>query len=140
MRLEAIISGLVILSIFIGGFIYIMGDVNTQYGITSYNEDNLSTFQKIDETRNLTYELRDKVQNITTSPSISDKLGAFLGAGIDTAKLALQSYDTTEAMINDASEQIPIEDSSNLIQTGLVILVLIGMIFAILFIILKVRA
>lgn len=137
MKIKGILLGTAFISLFIGVFIILIGAGDKTYGVSDYTQGNLSTFNKINETYDKALASRNEISNSTSNPSITDKIGYFLGAGLDTVELAGSTVDITSSMIEDGSQAIPIEDNG-IVKKTLSAVLMIGFVFAILYAILKV--
>lgn len=139
MKLENFIYSILISGFLIGVITLLIGSLGTTYGV-DVNTSQLNSYQKINDTYNQALKGREKVDNTTRDPSIIDKLGNYVGLGIDAAKIFYSSFDNAEALIIDGSDVIPMEGSSDLLQKTLYSLLIVGFIFAIIYVWTKVKA
>lgn len=137
MKISSMMIGIVIVGLMlvaIGGFIM---SANEKYSF-EYNNSELESFQKVKEIYNNTKAIQAKL-NKTSNPGIVDKLGGFLGAGIDAGKTAMNSYDLAESLIRDGTNALPMSGEKEQLRLAISTILLILVVFAILLFILKVK-
>jgi hypothetical protein len=109
MNYTSLVIGIFIAGLVVGIFGLTIGDTVSSYN-TTYDSTKLDSFNRINETRLRVEQAKNSINDSQNEdPSFVDKIGRFIGRGLDTASILYGSFETTEAMIEDGVETLPIE-------------------------------
>jgi len=125
-----------LIAIVLGLFI---GDASKKYDF-DYNNGTIQKFNQLESVYSTSLGAKDNTINATSNPDFSDgdKPYSWLSNSIDTIRLAISSFDLVGNMVIDSTDQIPQTGSTDAIQTFILLLLITGVVFALIYLVAKV--
>lgn len=105
MKPGTMIVGVILMAFIMTAFAVILADGKAQYGLTSYNESDLETYQTLDELNDIAQEVQNSTEE-DADRSLFDIFGGFLADAKDTGRITLKSFDTFDTMATKGMQQI----------------------------------
>lgn len=122
-KISSFIIALIVVSLILTGFGLFMGDMNTKYARSDYNDTELSSLSKMSEMSSLAQDMRNKT-NVDKDASLFDVIGAYFTSGFSAAKVAVGSVDTFITLGDDIAKKTPIP-YINTVWAAIVLILLI---------------
>jgi hypothetical protein len=107
MKLSTFIISLLVVSLFVTGFVVYFAGLNAQYGAGYDNSTNISDFDQWADLSNLTEDLGDQIQEQPQSTGGFNVIGDFLSYGWNTIKITFSSVNIFYDILNTGFDTIP---------------------------------
>ena len=131
-KFSSLIIGILFIGLIMTLFGIFMSDVAVNYANPEdFNKSttSLNAYNKFVTLHNKTQNIQERTLGIEENPSITDKVGFFIGQGFDTLRIAFQSYDVFDEVANQATEDSSLGSTGSHIKTVLSLIVLISLLF-----------
>lgn len=125
-KLSDFIIGILLIGVIATSFFIFTSNMGNELNVEVNSEDAEFYQNTINKTQNEANKIQDKLQNINVDSSISDRLGAYFGAGYDSLLLVGGSLQIFFDIFNKASASIGLP--------GYVVAGIIGIIVIIIFV------
>ncbi|MFO7968664.1 MAG: hypothetical protein R6U15_00945 [Candidatus Izemoplasmatales bacterium] len=125
--LSSFIISLILISLVVTGFAYLISDFNSGYTTTNYDNSSLTSFNKMDELSNLSKSMKDKTE-LEVDSNIIDIIGSYFTSAYQALRSSLVSIDLFTSMANDVGEE------SGINNIKIIITALISMVFIAIFV------
>ena len=133
-RMQMFIVALLSVSLLVTGSMLFLADSTAQYGITTYDNSSLESYNKLDELTTLSDDFENRTNSISIDTGLLDTIGGFLTQAYSAVRITQQSYDTFVTIGDESIESINLDAAfEGIIKTFIFTVVL----FAVIFIIIK---
>lgn len=131
-RITNLLIGLSIIGFIFSGFVFYMSDSSNNTGLVSFDDTKYNnTYNKLNEINTLSNDIKNE-GNKSVEQSTTDILGSYFKQGYSAFRLTLSSLSLTTTMVNDASNELQIDDGSNnfflMLTTIITIIIVFGVI------------
>lgn len=130
-KISGLIIGIILVGLFAGVFGVWLGQLADNYGLTDYNDTSLNEYNRLDEINNLTFKIKEGVENRTTKTGVTDILGDFFNSGYNTLLITFKSFDIFSSITATAIGDLPLGDTGQMFKIALIAIVLITIVAAI---------
>ena len=113
MKMTTFIIGLLLMSMFAGIFGVVMVTSRTALNPNLFENKSLSSFDKFSELNTTVGQIKSKSEDLSSSGSLIDLVGAFFSDAYATIKIAAKSFDVFRAVAQDTVDAIPVTDGDN---------------------------
>jgi len=106
-QLHKILVGLVLIGLIVAGISIFMSNSVATYGVLDYDEDNLQTFNLVQNISNDVVAFDGNSTSVGTEGS-NDILGSFFSNAYTGATVLKNSISLSQRMVNDAADNLPL--------------------------------
>lgn len=134
-RISTYIIGIMVVGFIVTTFMLFMSSMQAQDPQLVYNASEYTAFSgKLNETRILTEELKNKTMELQQSTGLADILGGFFSAGYSVLKTSLKSVDTGISLSTESIRRANLGDTGSSLQSliigSLLVVIFIGIIIS----------
>jgi len=133
-KVSSFIIGTILGSLFIVVFALFLQDANDCYAPPTFDNSTLETFNKLDDLKQSSDNVKEATSTIKQDPTVLDVIGGFFKSGYAALITAGQSFDTFLSMSNAAKQNVNMGDASdqiyNALKTIVIVLLFIGVFMA----------
>ena len=123
-KISGFIIALVLVGLFSGVYGLYFSEIAAKYGVTTYDNSSLETYNKLTEMNSLSESIKNNTRSITTKSGVTDIVGDFFASAYGVVKLTLSSLDTGTSIVNQAANDAQLGTSADLFKTaGIVIMI-----------------
>jgi hypothetical protein len=131
-KITTFLIGIVVVSLFVTGFLTIMNEDVNNLTNTTYDNSTLYNLSKIDEIRNISVSIEARHKADQTDRGLFDLVGNFIADGIDSIKLTFAGTAAFLSMTDKASDALGLDVSfKSAIFVIVIIIIIIGVIIRI---------
>jgi hypothetical protein len=107
-RVTTLLVGVVVVGMIMAGLTFLMSDLSDKYSM-SYDDESINKItSKLEETRNISQQVRDRTDSIEQKSGLFDIVGDFFSRGYNAFKIAFKSFDITSDIIEIGSQELRI--------------------------------
>ncbi len=125
------VVSLILVGLFMGVFQLYFAQISSNYGISVYSNASMVTYNKLRNLSQLSEEVKEESESIQTKSGITDILGEFFNNGYRVLKIVAQSYDTSEAIVDQSLDDMQLDVGGSLFKTALKTIIILVIFLAI---------
>lgn len=123
MKLQTMIIGVILGSLFMAMLGLTMGDISNKYGLTYENQT--AIYDKINDSYAEALDIQQSLNTTTDTSSNLDILGTMLDKGVAAVRITFNSAGNSIAMVSEASDEIGIPYTAQLAMIAIILVFLL---------------
>lgn len=125
-KLEGFMIGLVVVSIIMGVLGLFVSNMDKAYQTNITNSSGFENYNELGSMNNITRDLQNNITSISEPTGILDKIGGLFSSGYNSVLLITESFNVFETIFDNLLKATPFGEYTNVIKTGILVIVLIA--------------
>ena len=111
MKISSFVIGFLVIAMFTVAMSFYISGIKQSYDTFTFNESEISSFNRVEEIQNLSVELNESLQQVEQGSAI-DLIGGLITSGFTVMKTTWSSFGIYTDVMSAATDKVPLGQST----------------------------